>query len=88
VLELEFFTSAAETTTESLTNAGGTLVTVINELNCANSNCSTVTGEIRGPSSDSPTGLVVGVRVSEPSTLLLLGSALLGLMFRTRRTAF
>jgi len=86
VLELEFFTSTDESAFRSLTNAGSTLITVTNELNCANSNCSTVTGEIRGPSPDAPTGLVVGVPVPEPSTLLLLGSALLGLMFMTRRT--
>ena len=87
VLELEFFTSTAETTVQSLTNAGGTVITDMNELNCANATCSTVTGELRGPNPDSPTGLVVGVPAAEPSTLLLLGSALLGLMLMTRRTA-
>ena len=87
VLELEFFTSTAESTFESLTNAGGTVIADVNELNCANATCSTVTGEIRGPSLDSPTGLVVGVPIAEPSTLFLIGSCLFALVLITRRTS-
>lgn len=89
VLELEFFTGTDENTTENLTNAGGSVVTVVNELECSDSNCSTVAAqEIRGSSPNSPTGLVVGVPVAEPSTLLLIGSGLLfGLMLAIRRAA-
>jgi PEP-CTERM motif len=88
VLELEFFAGSDENATESLTNAGGTVVTVVNELQCSNVNCSSVYGqEIRGSNVDSPTGIVVGVPTPEPSTLLLMGSGLLfvGPLFATRR---
>lgn len=75
VLELQFFAGTDENTFESLTDAGGTVLTVVNELQCSNANCSSAYGqEIRGSNPNAPTGLVGGVPISEPSTLLLASS--------------
>jgi len=78
VLELEFFTSTAETTLESLTNSGGIVLAELNELVCANAACSTVNADIRGTV---PGGTVVGVvSTPEASTGLLLGMGLISLL--------
>jgi hypothetical protein len=76
-LELEFFTGPDEKTYESLTNAGGVVLTDINEFVCTNTNCS-MADDIRGTGE----GAVVS---PEPATLLLLTAGLLSLVVAAKR---
>lgn len=78
-LELEFFTDPTNTTFGSLTDAGGIVDTYVNEVLCGDSACNTIFQDLRATGSD---GTVVGTVISapEPSSLLLLGIGLLGLI--------
>ncbi|HVO57467.1 MAG TPA: PEP-CTERM sorting domain-containing protein [Dongiaceae bacterium] len=76
-LELEFFTDPSETSSYNLTNAGGNIVTDINEFVCTNANCSTA-NDLRGTV---PGGTV---SAAEPASLGLLGLGLAGCLFRKR----
>lgn len=75
-LELEFFTSNTFATPTSLTNAGGTIFTALNEFECLNTSCTSV-NDLRGTTGS---GTVMGVVITpEPSSLLLLFAGALGL---------
>lgn len=77
VIELEFFDPSHPTVAENLTNLGGTVLASINEFTCTNPNCSAAT-ELRDTFDG---GTAFGTATApEPSTALLLGLALLGLI--------
>lgn len=79
-LELEFFTSNTFARPTNLTNAGGTIFTALNEFQCLNADCTSVS-DLRGTIGS---GTVTGVVVSEPSTLLFLVIGALGIVVAAR----
>ena len=85
--DLAELTAALELNYEglSLTNAGGSYSTDINEFICSNADCS-VAKDIRGTVQN---GTVQGVVVTpEPSTAILLSLAIVGLLLASKRKQF